>query len=204
MLRAIFASASTIGELESENKTLNSKVNRLETTLEREREDRKAERRIHEDVNFTRERDYERDRDEWQYKLTNKLTTAAIQHKEEVARLTERAEKAETRAEERFNEKLNLAVSKAQYDTKNKYEAEIVELKDLANEFAEEAAEERGRNGEKDTVIKSLESQIANYTKFVEFAMNKLPEVDLSNFNINVDVPPSEVTVVTQGGGKKN
>lgn len=112
----------------------------------------------------------------------------------------EEAEKKARSAESEADLRVKLARTEAKTEVREEYSSTIHSLEsDLATERADTAAAE-ARAKEKDSTIESLREQISDYKEFVQFVLGKVPTVDLSKFSINIDMPPTEVTVV--GGNK--
>lgn len=106
----------------------------------------------------------------------------------------------------RHQEEMDAVQTEAELAARAKVAKEVDELKAEAAEETARAAAAASRAAEQEAVVKGLTAQLENYNKFVTTILTKVPNVDLSKFNIEVAVPPTEVTVVSgnQGGGKKN
>ena len=86
----------------------------------------------------------------------------------------------------------------ANKEAEEEMEELIDDLQDDLSEANENYARANSRAEERLDTIKSLKEQITNYKEFVKYAINKLPDVKLDKFNINVDVPATTVVNKTE------
>lgn len=207
MLSAIFANYGTVSRLQEENKKAEARIKSLEKSLE------DAKRQL--EVNV---RKYDYDTQDLRTHLERRaavLQTELVNAREDAKRAEERAGAISERNEAEVDEELarldsivedRVAEKVATERTKIRaeFEKKIDELKDAAADAEVETAAAVATSEEKENTIVSLTKQVEQYGEFVKFVMTKLPTVDLSKFNINVEVPAAEVTVVggNQGGKK--
>lgn len=199
-LKSVFANASTTAELSTDNESLAKTNKRLEKQVENLSEELKQTRRVHGEEMYLQERKYERKTNDLSYTIE----TERKRHKQEEDTLNKRVEEAEMNADETIATRVAEQTAVARLEIEEQYVNELNEVQSLAITEVARADAAEARAEEKDEVIKELKSQLKDYREFVQFAMEKLPTVDMSKFNVNVDMPSPEVTVVSQGGGKKN
>ena len=84
------------------------------------------------------------------------------------------------------------------------------DLRDDINDLTDELAEAHGnvnaemaRAEERAVTITTLQGELKKHDELIRFVMTKLPSVDLSKFNINIDVPAVQVVTVKGGDQKK-
>lgn len=207
-----------VSELERENKSLKSRDESRENII-------RDLRRSHDSVLYELRRDHSREVEEVQHRLDN----IEREHEAEIDRINNevhsRIDEIDANADSRIAQvrsESSVAIKEAEADAevrvreaksaakaelvekleevRNSYSVDIVELETrLAREVAK-TAEAKALAEERQTTVKNLENQIQDYKEFVQFVLNKVPNVDLTKFNINVEVPPAEVHVV---GGQK-
>lgn len=86
----------------------------------------------------------------------------------------------------------------------NEYCNDIENLKDRLAQSERRESGAEARASEKDTTIQALKTDLKTHDELIRFVMTKLPSVDLSKFNINIDVPTPEVVVVGRKGGNQS
>lgn len=195
MLSFLFPHVADIKATEADKKTAEKKVTTLENTVERMREDAKETARRNAESDYLSKRDHERTVDSFEYQIKGLKTQ--IQDAEE------RADKAEEDADDEVERRVENATLNVEATVRKEVAKEVDGLKsDVARETAQAAAAQSEAK-EKTETISILREELTEYQEFVKYIADKLPSVDMSKFNINVDVPSPEVTVVSNGGGKK-
>lgn len=187
LFKSLFPTLAEVQELTAKNEKLEKKVESRDETIEDLRKQRQAIELQHErqqsSLVYTHGRQLKELQDE------NKF--AASRHERDLAFSIDDAaivaENISCRADIRVEE----AGIEARAEVKKEVEA-LTKQRDealVAEAFAVAEAES------KDTVIESLTAQIENYYDLVTFISTKIPDVDLTKFNINVDVKPVDVIV---------
>ncbi len=141
---------------------------------------KKEKNRELEEMKFNSERDIERENDNSDNKI--RRIKEEFEHREKMLK-----EKTESSMLSRINtEKTSL---------KEKYDDRIESLNASLIEESIISEKERAISEERTVVIDSLRQEIERYSDFTKYILTLLPKVDLTKFNINVDVPASKVVV---------
>lgn len=204
MLNALFGGFREIRKLEAEKAVLEKEnkaaAKREEERLESERRTRVANERAVEDLNRRHRQELEDIKFENGRILRN--ADANITDVDESAeRRIAKAEAETDRVKANAASEVKLAKLEAKAEAREEFGAEIHELESsLANEVANTAAAE-ARSDERNATIEVLQGQVSDYKEFVQFVLNKVPDIDMSSFKIDVTMPAPEVTVIN-GGAK--
>ena len=103
----------------------------------------------------------------------------------------------------RLEVEANLKISETVQNFKEEKEEEISLLNEDNASLREEAASANAMASEMGNTINNLKDQVKGYREIISELQKLLPKVDMSKFNINVDVPASDVTVNTNCKAKK-
>lgn len=217
IFNAVFGGFREIRNLEAEKAVLEkeNKANkaREEARLEAER----RTRREHEDRVESLKREHRREIDELTYeksrgsRLDNDLVEdAEVDAERKVSQIKEDVKTQIAEANARIEiiktesaSQVRTAKSEAKADALAEWSQTVHELEsELASEVSRTSAAV-ARSEEKDRTIEVLQGMISDYKEFVQFVLNKVPDVDMSNFNINVEMPAPEVHIVGQGKNEK-
>lgn len=199
---AINAKANAEREVQRLNKRIES-MKEDERLAAKERTKRQEEKaRQDEEEKYELGRQHKKELDEAQDQLES-AKKAAADAKADLERERKRFEKEREADEEHFYATVNARVEEltraAKDEARREVESELADSWNFANEAHSEASEFKGENaGLKETIAAQAE-QLKNYSEFVKVVLAKIPEVDLSSFNINVDVPTPEVVVNNHG-----
>jgi chromosome segregation ATPase len=196
LFKSLFPTLAEVKTATSEKEALEKKLEardkRIEELQDSKRELAQSYERSIEEKNYSHRRalsSLERE-----LKEADERNEKALSFYAEDSRIT--ADNIEMRADLRV-EKEALEYRK---EVRKEVEALMIGLREaLVNEAAAMSTAE----AQEDT-IKSLKAQIADYNEMIKFISSKIPTVDLSSFNINVDVQPAEVNVSGGQQIKKN
>ena len=209
MLDFLFPNAAQAHETSRDKTVAEKKVKTLETTIEGLKESAKATARRVSDDNYEERRSRRIDANDYEDTITRlkrdvetetNLRLGATAEVEDRLEREVAAEVVSIQAEAdaqvlKAESERDIARAEATLLAQKNSAEEVNNLKDtLAGAIARSTAAE-ARSETMDTVVEGLEGQVDGYRKFVEFAMTKLPNVDMSKFNINVEVPAAEVNV---------
>lgn len=182
MLEFLFPGATQVKELQAKLKKADEAKEAAEKAV-------KLERRLHDDEIYEIRRSAER--------RVKNAEDKNVDLERQVKNLN--TELAETReiTDETIQKRVLEATYNAEIEAMLKVEKEVDTLKaDVARETAQSGAAQAEVKILNKTVD-GLRSDIKAYQEFVQFVLTMLPKVDMSKFNINVEVPKTEVTVAT-------
>ena len=223
---AIFKNFGSNQKLNTEKADLEKEVKVLKSRVESRDETIKITRREQEDRDYRTTRDHTRERESAGFNLSqekergetkvtelnrghkNEMDELAAEHSTESMRMETAVEDLEGRLDmvesettEKVASEVKIKVAVARGEIREEFVKEVDSLKTDVKDALVTAAASTAEAEEKGVVVSSLQGQLKDYREFVQFAMEKLPNVDLSKFNINVDIPSPEVTVVSAAGG---
>jgi predicted nucleic acid-binding Zn-ribbon protein len=194
MLEFLFPNAVDLAAKNDEIKELKEELKSLEASLETEKAIVKAQGRRHE------QELYDNNTSSARSITTLKDEKASLERR--IRTLEEDLAEALVVSEDKVQARALEVTYNAEYEANLKVEKEVDKLKsDVARETAQAAAAQ-ALVGELKNSVARLESNVQDYREFVMFILTKLPEVDLSKFNINIDVPAAEVKVVSNNQKK--
>lgn len=187
--------STTSKDLKKAEKTIEVRDQRIES-LEKSIKTLKAD---HEDHKF-----YEG--------LDKKRVVRAHEHivedeRDSSARAVRNAEADAEYSEDEADSRAEFAIEKAGIDARKTVASDVKKLETDLSKAQTDSARDGALASERSTTIKNLVEENSRLSKLLTEILTKVPDVTLDKFNINVEVPPAEVTVVTagkQGGGKKD
>ncbi len=155
--------------------------------------------RIMEKVEFESKRDILRTKDTAENRVRrikeeheHRITIMKEEHESDIAIV-----KVETSAE------IQSVRDTAQADADDRFIKVIDGLKSEVTDAEVRASGAEASAEERRGVIETLQGELAKHDELIRFVMTKLPNVDLSKFNINVEIPAPEVVVVGGKGGNQ-
>lgn len=198
-------------------KDLKSKVKGLESQLESERKGRRYDREDSAESARLAHKDYARGNEESAEKAAASVKKAKQDADEAVrlARIEARDEIDQYRidADERVREAersvrdVDLAVMEAEIAMQIKHNKEILALEIRVAKAEGNVKAESVRADASEVMTESIVALLNDYKEehsdLVDSIFEKIPTVTLDKFNIQVTVPPAEVTVLNGGGQKQ-
>ncbi len=133
--------------------------------------------------------------------LRYRLEEEAIGYQNRINELRRGHEVAETI----LRDELTAKAANLKAEARREVEGEVEALKQKVSDAEAFASGAAGENTELRTSLAAHVTQVASYKELVTAILAKLPNVDMSKFNVNVDIAPADVTVVNgQAQVKKN
>lgn len=177
--------SNELSELKTEVKEKDDQIEMLTESLANTR---KENARFMDEVKYEHSRELSKKNDELQ------LTRDQVSRK-----CTELIEDA-ARTAETNAVRVKASIDKAVIDARAAVDDEVAELKETLQEALVNEAAAVSLADSQELAIEALQAQVSNYYDVITFLATKLPDVDLTKFNVNVDVAPAQVTV---NGGKQ-
>jgi len=215
----IFTRGEAVLELEEKASSSKKEVKRLERIVDARDEtvallERTARRTATtyaeeaEDVRSEAARDIELARRE----VETRVDDVEIESAKEITRAKDEAENRVRRVKEESSHREDIVAKDHAAELKNveltaeakafdEYIAEVDDLKDAVAGASATASAAVARADAKEEVITTLREEFKVHDDLIKYVMTKLPEVDLSKFEINIEVPAP--TVVNQKGQGK-
>ncbi len=192
MLDFLFGNITKTIETEKKAEKLEKEVESLTKTLKHVREDR-------DEATRNTDKYIQRLEDNHSYSMEMLIT----KNEDAIARLSENQELVNLN----FEASQEARVQKVQTEADAKVAKAKIEAEESARKSIDNAVEAQhnaeivaagaiAASEEKDETISNLEDVIDGLNELVQFLATKIPNVDLTKFNINVEVPAQEVTIV--------
>ena len=216
ILKGLSVKGEEVKDIEERNEGLEEQLKESQDTSHRLRREKELNRRDYfeatEDTKYSCKREVEYVNEEVEGKISEAKKASEEKVKDvqsEIVKVKDVSENRVRRMKEEAEHREKIYKAKAESEAKilrSEVRKEIEsDMTDTVEGLKEDLADANIDEAEADTKakerLKTIETQdriINDYRDFIKYVMVKLPEIDLKNFNINVDIPTTTVVNKTE------